>query len=162
MKLRQVGWINRHPKYRAPAQRFGEMGGRRPRDGGTIVLMGLAVAWEHGSGQGKLDWVRERLGVSGIKWTAWGKPEGWRTQFTISIIRSIHPGGDDCSCLENIRGLASPSRLPQSSSLSNLMAFLKTTRGSETTDSLSTSRLSWDVYFGQLQAEGLRSVGSHL
>jgi len=96
-----------HPKYRAPAQRSREMGAGAPRDGVTIVLMGLAAAWEHGSGQGKRDWLRERLGLSGIRWTAWGKPEGCRTQFTISISRSVHPGGDDSSCLENIRRLAS-------------------------------------------------------
>ena len=74
LKLRQVGWINSIQntghQHCAP-----EMGGRRPPGRCDNCFDGLAAAWEHGSGQGRLDWMRERLRVSGISWTAWGKPE---------------------------------------------------------------------------------------
>lgn len=83
------------------------MGGRRHRDGVTLVLMGAgrllaslgsAAVVKAGSAVGiaKSGWSWECLGVSGIKLARWGKPEGRSSsQFTHQHQPKHSSGGDD-------------------------------------------------------------------
>lgn len=62
-----------NPKYRAPAQRSGEMGGRRPREGVTIVLMGTRRRLEARQWSRQAGLVARTFGVVGNQVDCMGK-----------------------------------------------------------------------------------------